>query len=261
MTLPIDTLAYSNRLRYLFPQHKLVFAFTVLAIALFTHGWLQIIIFLWMSIWTVAYARIPFYTYLKMVLWALLFWVGSLPALVVNAVSVNNLTAISADVLKGISIGSYYLYLSHHGLESALVILARTLATTSCLYFIMLTVPFVEISEAMRGAGFPKILTELLLLIYRFIFMFLEAISELIIAQKSRNGYQNWRCCLRSLGMLIAELLSRTIQHYHQFSLGLAARGFNGELEFWASPCHHFSQRYAFEAIFGCGLLIFLSLL
>lgn len=260
MTLAIDTLAYTNRLRNLFPLHKLVFALSVLALALITHSWLQLLIFLWMSIWIVVYAKIPSFIYLKMVLLALLFWAGSLPALVINGVLGADVAIISPDVIKGMSFGPYYLYLSHKGFETALVILARSMATISCLYFLMFTVPLVEVLETLQTLGFPKLLTELMLLIYRFIFIFLAVVSEILIAQKSRNGYHNLPASFRSLSMLIAQLLNRTIQHYHQFSDGLNARGYNGELKFWRSPRYHISQRYALEAFFGYSFLTFLTL-
>jgi len=260
MTLAIDTLAYTNGLRNLFPLHKLIFALSVLTLALITQSWIQLLIFVWMSIWIMVYAKIPSSIYLKMVLLALLFWVSSLPALVINGVSSVDLPIISPDVIKGVSLGSYYLYLSHRGFDLAVVILARSMATIACLYFLMFTVPLVEVLETLQTLGFPKLLTELMLLIYRFIFIFLAVIAELLIAQKSRNGYQNIPASFRSLSMLIAQLLNRSIQHYYEFSLGLAARGYNGELKFWRSPRYYISQRYALEAFLGCSFLTFLTL-
>ena len=59
MTLKLDTLAYTNQLRRLPPEHKLIFAFTTLIISLCSHALVQILIVIWMSIWTVIYAKIP----------------------------------------------------------------------------------------------------------------------------------------------------------------------------------------------------------
>lgn len=259
MSLQLDTLAYTNRLQKLPPEHKLVFALLVLIIALCTHPPVQLLIAVWMSIWTVVYARIPLGIYLRIVYLAILFLITSLPALIINGVSLTDLALIKTDIWRGMNISNYYLYISYSGIHSSFTILTRSLATISCLYFVMLTVPFVEILAVMRRLGFPAILTELLLLMYRFIFILLTAASELWTAQQSRIGYRTWRISMHSLSLLVGQLFRRTIEQYHQFSLGLAARGFNGEIRVVNSRHYQTSKRYAAEALLGCAVLIFFS--
>ncbi len=259
MGLQLDTLAYTNRLQKLPPEHKLIFALLVLIIALCAHPPVQLLIAVWMSAWTVIYARIPLGIYLRIIYLAGLFWLTSLPALIINGVSLTDFTLIKTDIIRGMTVGNYYLYISYSGIQSSFTILARSLSTISCLYFVMLTVPFVEILVVMRRLGFPAILTELLLLMYRFIFILLTAASELWTAQQSRIGYRNWRVSMHSLSLLVGQLFRRTIEQYHQFSLGLAARGFNGEIRVVTSRRYQTSKRYAVEAILGCVILIFFN--
>jgi len=103
------------------------------------------------------------------------------------------------------------------------------------------------------------LLTELLLLMYRFIFSLLAIADELWIAQNSRCGYRTWKLGMRSLGILIGQLLQRTLVNYRQVSLSLASRGFNGELRVWHSYPYQPSRRYTLEALFGCTVLTLLS--
>ncbi len=228
MRILIDTLAYTNHLRWLPPEQKLLFATVVLTIAAFAHPLVQVLIAVWMSIWTVIYAGIAAKTYMKLLYVAALFWLTSLPALVLNAIDISQIHLVSTDSLTGLTFGSYYLYISRNGLDQALAILARAIASVSCLYFIMLTIPFTEVLQVLRRIGFPVLLTDLLLLMYRFIFVLLNTSAELWTAQQSRGGYRTFSIGMKSLALLIGQLLKRTLENYRQVSLSLAARGFNG---------------------------------
>ncbi|CBN55941.1 MULTISPECIES: cobalt ECF transporter T component CbiQ [Kamptonema] len=261
MSLKLDTLAYTNSLSNLPPEQKLIFAIVVLTIALFAHPPVQGLIIIWMSIWTIIYARTPPEIYWRMLYLAALFWLTSLPAIAINGVSVAHISLIQTDALQGMTLGSNYFYISRNGSELALTIFSRSLSSVCCMYFLLLTVPFAAILQTLRRLGLPAILTELLLLMYRFIFTLLSATQELWIAQQSRAGYRTWRTSINSLSLLVGQLFHRTMLHYHQFSLGLEARGFTGELRVWHSRRYCYSQRYALEAIIGCGVLIGLECL
>ena len=259
MSLQIDTLAYTNRLRWLAPEQKLLFAIALLIIAAFTHPLVQVLIAVWMSTWTIIYARIPSKIYFKLVYVASFFWLTSLPALIINGVNISQLHLVQNDSVIGLYIGSYYLYISVHGLQQGLTILTRAIASLSCLYFIMLTIPFTELLQVLRRVGFPVLLTDLLLLMYRFIFVLLNTASELWTAQQSRGGYCTFSIGMKSLALLIGQLLKRTLENYRQVSLTLASRGFNGEFKVWHPHRYHLSKRYAIEAILGCASLIALD--
>ncbi|MFB8797360.1 MAG: cobalt ECF transporter T component CbiQ [Microcoleus sp.] len=185
----------------------------------------------------------------------------SLPALAIGGIQLNQIQAIQWDIWQGwgISIGNFYLYVSRTGLYQVSLLFTRTLASTSCMYFILLTIPFTEILQILRQLRFPPLLTELLLLMYRFIFSLLAIADELWIAQNSRCGYRTWKLGMRSLGILIGQLLQRTLVNYRQVSLSLASRGFNGELRVWHSYPYKPSRRYTLEALFGCTVLTLLS--
>lgn len=260
MKIQIDTLAYTNRLRWLPPGQKLMFATTLLIISTAAHPLVQVLIAVWMSIWIVLYAGIPLKTYLTLVYFAALFWLTSFPALAVSGVPVSHIDITQqTDSMFGLTFGSYYLYVSHRGIEQGLTILLRSLASLSCLYFIILTVPFTELLHILRRIGVPALVTELLLLMYRFIFVLLNTATELWTAQQARGGYRTFSVGMKSLALLIGQLLNRTVENYRQISLSLAARGFNEELRVWHPHRYHQSKRFFMEAIFGCALLISLE--
>ncbi len=255
MHIYIDSLAYTNRLRHLPPSQKLAVAIAVLAIAFISHPPTQLGIILWMAVWTVGYARIPPAIYLKLMAGTWFFLLVSLPALAVN------ITSVPADLLPpdqwvGTAVGSGYIYISRTGMDTALSIAARSLAALSCLFFALLTVPFAEILQVLRRIGCPGLLTELLLLMYRLIFVLLQTAADLRFAQESRNGSRSFLIAWGSIGLLITQLFINTFQRYRQLSLALASRGFNGEFLVWHPQNHRFSSRYALEAVIGCVALL-----
>lgn len=253
----LDVYAYQNRLRLIAPVQKFGFAIAVLLIALIVHPIPQFLIMVWLAIWTIAYARIPAPVYFQLLAVAGIFLLTSIPALVLNVVAIDQIAAIQNDELQGVAIGSFYLFISRSGIIQAFQIAMRSLSCTSCLLFILFTIPFTDLLHLFRQLRVPTLITELLLLMYRFIFLFFDVVTELQLAQQARGGYRTRKRWMYSVGLLMSQLLVRSLHHYHDFSLALNARGFNGTFEVYSTQKHYYSKRYAIESVLGCvGLLI-----
>ncbi len=256
----LDLYTYTNRLRLVSPQQKLLFAIATLLIAMITHPTTQLLISLWLGVWTIGYARIPGKIYLRVLTIAGIFLLTSMPALILEIVSVEQITSVQIDQISGIELGKWYIFLSRNGLTQALQIGMRSLACTSCLLFVLFTIPFTDLLQVLRQWRIPSILTELLMLMYRFVFLFLDVVTELQLAQTARGGYRTRQRWMYSVGLLGSQLLVRSLQHYQQLSLALAARGFNGEFRVQSNNSYHYSRRYAMESLLGCTGLIILDL-
>ena len=254
----LDAYAYTNHLKQLPPLQKLLFALTTLAIALLAHPLTQAAIFVWLNLWTIGYARIPIKAYGRVLAVVSIFLLTSLPALLINAIALDEITAIQANSLGGLEIGNWYLFVSYSGLMQAMEIVVRSLACFSCLLFILFTIPFAELLSILRQCRFPPVLLDLLLLMYRFVFLFLDVATQLQLAQQARGGYRTRQRWMQSVALLAGQLVVRSLQRYQQFSLGLTARGFNGQFQVYSTQSYRYSQRYAIESLLGCiGLVIF----
>ncbi len=255
MHIQLDTLAYSNRLRHLPPSQKFWFALTVLLLALIAHYPTQILIFIWMSGWSVVYAGIPWRIYGSMILGVMTFLITSLPALIfeyATTISPN----IQSDVLWQIATWGGHIYLSRQGSIHAIEVLIRSLASTSALFFIVLTIPAIDLATTAQKIGCPQILIELALLVYRFIFLLADTAQKIVTAQISRGGYRSNRLRMYSLNLLIRQLIQRTASRYQQLTLAVTARGFQQAFRFWQPQQYQYSPRHARESIFGCLILI-----
>ncbi|MDX2099940.1 MAG: cobalt ECF transporter T component CbiQ [Leptolyngbyaceae cyanobacterium bins.59] len=252
MSLQIDTIAYTNRLRKLPPAHKVGFAIVLLLLTYSSQASVQLLITVWMSIWTVVYAGVSATLYLRLLFIPVAFWITSLPAFVINGVERAQQGLVQEDVWQGIAWGNFYWFLSHEGMQQAGELGRQTIAATACIYFVMLTVPFTELIEILRCMGCPVLLTDLFMIMYRFIFVLLRTANELWIAQQARNGYRTRQRWIISLGLLVGQLLRRTLENYRQMSLSLDSRGFSGEFRVCHSRRYVPSKRYSLEAGLGC---------
>jgi len=92
------------------------------------------------------------------------------------------------------------------------LVLARALGALSALYLLSLTTPMTEIIGVLRRVRCPEILSDLMYLIYRYIFILLSVHYIMRDSAKSRLGYVDYRTGLRTTALLYSGLLSRSYQ-------------------------------------------------
>ncbi len=262
MSHRLDALAQTNRLRMLPPGQKLAFAAALLLLALVSTPVVQLVISLWLLVWVVAYAGIPCKAYLSVLLLPLGFALTSLPAIVINGAGSAEFAALQEDVWRGWSqpLGGLTLYISQQGLHQGGVLLSRSLAASSAMFFLLLTTPFNELIGVLRKLGLPGLVLELMTFTYGFIFNFGAIVDDIARAQRARLGYSSGRRSLQSLSLLISQLLQRSLASYRGLAMGLAARGFQGELRLVSCTTHRPSPRHQVEAVAGLVLLSVVSL-
>ncbi len=94
-----------------------------------------------------------------------------------------------------------------HSLLYALRLILVSLAAVSCLYFLTLTTPTLDTLGLLKKCHCPWIVIELMVLIYRFIFILLDLALAITTAQNSRLGNKNMRTGVKSMGQMLARVL------------------------------------------------------
>ena len=94
-------------------------------------------------------------------------------------------------------------------LSQAARLFCKALGAVGCMYFLSLNTPITDLTMALEKLHVPKLLVELMELIYRFIFVLAETASNIRLAQESRLGYQGFRRSLTSLGTLSSMVFLR----------------------------------------------------
>lgn len=223
--LEIDRYAYINRLSHIHPAEKLGLALVTLVICLvFSSSITSFLVILFMAGLVIVLARIPILFYLKLMLIPMAF-------LVVGVLAVG--LAFAKDpscFLWGLEIGCYMLGVTTRSLGMAGELFLRSLAAVSCLYFLSLTTPVVEIFAVLKKLRVPPLFIELMSLVYRYIFVLLGTARKIYIAQASRWGYATLKTSYFSLGQLVSNLFAKSYYSSQMLYTALAARGYRGDL-------------------------------
>lgn len=172
---------------------------------------------------TVVIGRIGGARYLKMMMAPVVFLLLSTAALLVN---------VSRQPLDGyaITLGSFYLTGSKESLFLAVQLIVTSLASVSCLYFLSLSTPMTDMIYILEKIYCPRLLTELMLLIYRFIFLLIEIASAIYISQNSRLGYRNLKRGISSFGQMGSALFIQSLKKSRHIYAAMEARGYHGEI-------------------------------
>ncbi|HEU4619938.1 MAG TPA: cobalt ECF transporter T component CbiQ [Gammaproteobacteria bacterium] len=116
------------------------------------------------------------------------------------------------------------------GIELAARLAARAFAGITCLLFIALTTPAADLIAGLRRIGIPAEIAEMTLLMYTFLFLLTDTAETMNAAQIARLGHATYGRHMKALSLLIANLMPRALSRARALEVGLAARGWRGEL-------------------------------
>jgi cobalt/nickel transport system permease protein len=102
------------------------------------------------------------------------------------------------------------------------------LGALSAQYFLVLTTSMTDIFITLRRIQIPKTLIEISLLIYRYIFVFMEVTNKMNTAQKLRLGRQGWVKKIQSTSLLAGNLFIRSLEQGERTFTAMNARGYDG---------------------------------
>ncbi|WP_281272805.1 cobalt ECF transporter T component CbiQ [Vagococcus fessus] len=205
------------------PMKKTLLYLIVLLLALISQPIIQVIIVFFIGGVTMYVARLSLKKYLK---WFLL----PLPFLVISLVTIMvTISSSSSDFNHSVEIGKFYLGMSSESIVMAYHLCLRSLSCLCCTYFFIFTVPFQQIIYVMTKLKLPSFLIEIIMLMYRFIFIFMEVTLKIHTSQQLRFGYNNLKTSYRSMGQLMQTLVVYMIDHYQQMKISLEIKFYDGE--------------------------------
>lgn len=222
----IDAIAHNSRLKALSPGFKIIFALLSLAACLLSGNiFTPLFVTLSAAAISIAIGGTRPGEYLRLM---------SIPAAF--------LLCGSAAVALGFSrerIGQYcldlrffYIYTTNSGLMTAFKTAIKALGAVSSLYIITFSTPPGDIAEAMRRLHVPKLITELMVMIYRFIFILAQVHHELYTSAGSRLGYSDFWTSLRTFAATASSLFVISLKRAGTYYDALESRCYTGELLF-----------------------------
>ena len=222
----IDQYAYSNRLRRVDPAYKVGLAFTVLLLCLLLNEPLVGVVAAgWMYLLVVRLAGLSARTFGRVLLFE-----GAFMALttvgVVLSLSLVDPRSISTWAIQ---LGPVWVSSSPGSLYLGVSLVTRALGAASAMNFLALTTPLVDLLELCRRWHLPVILVDIMVIVYRFIFVLLDSLNRMYMAQDSRLGYNtSYFRAMNSAALLGSRLFIDAFQRSRRLQTALDSRGYDG---------------------------------
>ncbi|HHW37382.1 MAG TPA: cobalt ECF transporter T component CbiQ [Bacillales bacterium] len=253
MNIQIDTISYRSRFRKIPTIYKITFTFLLCVLIFLSHIPIQMTIFIGVFVFLSCYEKLPVVMLFKWLFVPSLFLFASMPAVIIH---VSRLIEMDSDIwLSIIQVDNWQVYISVSGLELAKSIIYRSLSLFICVFALVLTTPFNEILHALHKLRTPQVLLDILVGMYRFIFIFLHYAGELHRVFHSRGGNATWKRTIHSVGLVIVQLFSKTFEKYKRMLLVMESRGFQDQLYYADEKSKTVSRKFVGGALF---ILVFL---
>jgi cobalt/nickel transport system permease protein len=242
----IDTIAHTNKLKHVDTRLKVIFAITTLLITVASTSPIPpFLAFITATILILFAAKIKLKTYLLLLLTPLFFGLISL-------LMMSLFFGYANSPLYSFEILSQTFAVQKEGVNMGLLVASRTLAGSACLFFLALTTPMTELFAGLRWLRIPDVVIELAMIIYRYIFVFLEEAQRMWLASRMR-GEGNFRTKIEVFSMLASTLFIRSIHQGDKLFVAMNSRCYDGETN---SLCYQEnSSRISHTAL--CGILLF----
>ncbi|MCC3868723.1 cobalt ECF transporter T component CbiQ [Terrisporobacter mayombei] len=219
----IDDYAYKNKLYKVNPNVKFAIGMLLLILSLINpYNYISLLIIGIMSFVIVGIAKIEFKDYIHFIKIPLVFLIVSIIMILLN------FSKDKESLLYSINIGSLYIGVSNESIVSSTRLFFRALSCLTCIYFIMLTTPFNQLIFVFKKLHLPDIVLEISMLMYRFIFIFMEEVADIRKSQELRFGYINLKNGYNSFGLLVNMLFKRMMIRYDEMSIALDMKLYDG---------------------------------
>ncbi len=222
--LLIDKYAYNNNLVNINPSIKMYITIIFLIASMtISNIYVLLTIICVMSFFILYIAEIKLDNYINMLKIPMIFLITGTIATIINISPDNN------NLVFSINIRDLYIGLSSNAMLDSIYLIFRAIACLTCVYFFMITTPFNQIIILLKKFHTPDSVIEITMLMYRFIFIFLDEVSEIRIAQELKFGYINITKSYQSTGLLMKNLFNRLMIRYNDMYIALDMKLYSGK--------------------------------
>lgn len=223
--MSIDQYVYANKLLGVHPAEKFFFAIATMCVCLISAS-----IYTPLIVMTLTAGLIIFKADIEAKYFGRLMMIP-IAFLVIGELTIAfSISDHPGGFLFHFSVGDTLIGVSSQELTKAVLLFCRSLGAVSCLYFLALTTPILEITSVLRKLKVPSLFLELMSLIYRFIFVLMDTAETIHTSQSSRLGYINLKSSFRSTSQLFYALFLKSLQKSQGLAMALEARGYQGEI-------------------------------
>ena len=122
------------------------------------------------------------------------------------------------------------------GLRQGTLLGARVLGAVSAVFLLSVVTPAHRIFQALRWFRLSRNWLEIAVLMYRYIFVLMDSVTDLAAAQKLRLGYTAKGRALRSFTALAGATLVHSLEQAERTHNAMKLRGYRGVMPFGTLP-------------------------
>lgn len=222
----IDIYAYSSRMRNMNPKLKIVFAVLDLtACILFDNIYVSLFVSVTMGVITICIGGVKLHDYISLL---------TIPTAFMIMGSIAIAIGFSSRPVGQYNLNLYlfYIYSSNESIVRTLEVVMKAFGAISALYMMTLSTNASEIISALRSIHVPKIIIELMNLIYRFIFILIDVQCKMKNSAQSRLGYVDFKTACYSFGSTAGNLLVVSMKKANAYYDAMESRCYDGEMNF-----------------------------
>ncbi len=192
----LEDIAQKNGLSEVHPSLKLITGLGAIVLCLFSSGFIPpLIIAFVLALAILVLARVGLRIYAELFLVPVWFALMGVAGIIL--ISGGQDVYWQLDLLLG-----FALSVTRESVNQGIYVFCRVIGGMSALFFIALTTPMTDIFSVLRKVRVPETIIDLMMIIYRTIFILLDQVIQIYHAQIMRLGYSSYRESITSFSQL-----------------------------------------------------------
>lgn len=222
----IDVLAYNSKINGWNPSFKVGFSLLLLLICVIANNlYVSALVILITAFITVVMGGVHFRDYLSFLRVPVAF-------LILGSIAILFNFSNEPLGLWSLNCHFFYIYISHDSLMTTLYLWGKAFGAVSAMYMMSLSTPSTEVFGVLRRVHVPKLVIELMNMIYRYIFILMDTQAKMKNSAESRLGYCDFKTAVYSFGHSMSNLFVVSMKRASQYYDAMEARCYDGDLLF-----------------------------
>jgi len=128
--------------------------------------------------------------------------------------------------------GGFSIALPAENIRRALHITSKAFGSVSAMYMMSLSTPVSEIIAVLGKLKMPAIITELMNLMYRYIFILVDSQVKMRNSAASRMGWKNYRTSMKTFGLIGGNIFAVSLHKANDYYNAIESRCSSGRMKF-----------------------------
>jgi len=219
----LEDIAQKNGLREVNTYLKLAAGLGAIILCLFSTGYIPpLFIAIVLTLVILFLARVDMQTYAELFVVPLWFAIMSVAGIIL--ISGGHDLFWRWDILPAFSLS-----ITRDSINQGVFVFCRVLGGMSAICFISLTTPMTDIFTVFRRCKVPEAMIDLMMIIYRTIFILMDQVVQVYHAQVMRLGYSTWRESLNSFASLCGAVFISSWDAGEDLIRAMDARCYDGK--------------------------------